>query len=93
MIVIKSFLERELRTEKNWLFYVSRNFNVSFHTWVLIAMGFLGGSVVKNPPANARATGDTGSIPGSGRSPWGGNGSSTPVSLPGKFHGQRNLAG
>ena len=31
-----------------------------------------GGSVVKSPPANA---GDTGSIPGSGRSPGGGNGS------------------
>ena len=33
-------------------------------------MGFSGGSVVKNPPANA---GDTFSIPGSGRSPRGGN--------------------
>ena len=29
-------------------------------------MGFPGGSVVKNPPANA---GDSGLIPGSGRSP------------------------
>ena len=33
-------------------------------------MGFPGGAVVKNPPANA---GDTGSIPGSGRSPGVGN--------------------
>ena len=33
-------------------------------------MGFPGGSVVKNPPANAQ---DTGSIPGSGRCPGGGN--------------------
>ena len=33
--------------------------------------GFPGGSAVKNPPANA---GDTGSIPGSGRSPGEGNG-------------------
>ena len=33
--------------------------------------GFPGGSVVKNPPTNA---GDPGSIPGSGRSPGGGNG-------------------
>ena len=33
--------------------------------------GFPGGSVVKNLPANA---GDTGSIPGSGRSPGEGNG-------------------
>ena len=34
-------------------------------------MGFPGGSVVKNLPANA---GDTGLIPGSGRSPGEGNG-------------------
>ena len=34
-------------------------------------MGFPGGSVVKNLPAN---TGDPGSIPGSGRSPREGNG-------------------
>ena len=33
--------------------------------------GFLGGSVVKNLPANA---GDAGSIPGLERSPGGGNG-------------------
>ena len=34
-------------------------------------MSFPGGSVVKNPPTN---TGDAGSVPGSGRSPGGGNG-------------------
>ena len=38
-----------------------------FYGW-----GFPGGSVVKNPPANA---GDAGLIPGSGRSPGEGNGS------------------
>ena len=32
-----------------------------------------GGSVVKNPPANAGEEGDTGSIPGLGRSPGEGN--------------------
>ena len=37
-------------------------------------MGFPGGSMVKNPPANAGATGDVGSIAGSGKSPGGGNG-------------------
>ena len=37
-------------------------------------MGFPGGSVVKNPPANAGDAGDTGSIPGSRRSPGIGNG-------------------
>ena len=40
-------------------------------------MGFLGGSAVKKPSANA---GDEGSIPRSGRSPGEGNG--TPVFLP-----------
>ena len=35
-------------------------------------LGFPGGSMVKNPPINAR---DVGLIPGSGRSPGGGNGS------------------
>ena len=34
-------------------------------------MGFPGGSLIKNPPANA---GDLGSIPGLGSSPGGGNG-------------------
>ena len=37
-------------------------------------MGFPGGSTVKNLPANAEATGDVGSIAGSGKSPGGGNG-------------------
>ena len=37
-------------------------------------MGFLAGSVVKNPPASAGDTRDVGSIPGSGRYPGGGNG-------------------
>ena len=37
----------------------------------ILSLGFSGGSVVKNSPANA---GDSGSIPGSGRSPGGENG-------------------
>ena len=37
-------------------------------------MGFQGGSIVKNPPANAGGTGNMGLIPGSGRSTGGGNG-------------------
>ena len=43
---------------------------------VLNRMGFLGGSVVKNPPANA---GDMGSIPGSGRSLGEGNGTHSSI--------------
>ena len=41
---------------------------------LFIGEGFPGGTVVKNPPANARDTRDPGSIPGSGRSPGEGNG-------------------
>ena len=39
-------------------------------------MGFPGGSMVKNPPANA---GDMESIPGSGRSFGGGNGNPSSI--------------
>ena len=39
-----------------------------------ISWGFLVGSVVKNLPTNAGDARDVGSIPGSGRSPEGGNG-------------------
>ena len=47
--------------------------------------------MVKNLPANAR---DAGLIPGSGRCPGEGNGSTTHSSvLLGKSHGQRSLAG
>jgi len=48
-------------------------------------MGFPGGSVVKNPPANA---GDTGSIPGLGRSPGKGNGNSLQYSCLGNPMGR-----
>ena len=43
-------------------------------SYLYLCSGFPGGSMVKNPPANAGDTGDTGSIPGLGRSPGGGNG-------------------
>ena len=55
--------------------------------------GFPGGSVVKNPPANAGGARDSGSIPGSGRSTGGRAWQPTPVFLPGKFPGQRSPAG
>ena len=46
--------------------------------------------MVKNLPADAGNTGNTGSIPGSGRSSVGGNGQPTPIFLPGKSHRQRS---
>ena len=53
--------------------------------------GFLGDTVVKNPPAGD--TRDLGSVPGSGRSSGGGHGNPLQWSCPGKSHGQRSLAG
>ena len=49
--------------------------------------------MIKNLPANAGDTRDTGSIPGLGGSPGGRNGQPTLVFLPGESHGQRSLAG
>ena len=51
-----------------------------------------GGASGKEPPANAGDLRDEGLIPELGRSP-GAGWQSTPVFLPGKFHGQRRLAG
>ena len=50
---------------------------------ILVARkGFLGDSVVKNPPAK---TGGVGSIPGLGRSPGGGNGNLVQCFCQGNF--------
>ena len=45
--------------------------------------------MVKNPPANAGGTGDT----GAGKILWNRTWQPTPVFLPGKPHGQRSLTG
>ena len=45
-------------------------------------MGFPGGSVVKNLPANAEDTRDVGSIPKLGSFPGGGNGNSIQYTCP-----------
>ena len=47
--------------------------------------------MVKNPPANTGDIRGMGSIPG--KLPWRRKWQLTPVFLPGKSHGQRNLAG
>ena len=52
--------------------------------------GFPGGSVVKNPPANAKHPGFS---PWAGKIPWRRKWQPTPVFLPGEFHGQRSLVG
>ena len=55
-------------------------------------MGFPGASVVKNPPANAGDTRDMGLML-SQEVPWRRKWQHTPVFLPGKFHGQKSVAG
>ena len=51
---------------------------------------FPGSSMPRKLPAKA---GDTGSIPGSGRSPWRKKWQPTPVFLPGESYGERRLTG
>ena len=58
---------------------------------ILQNMGLPGGTVVRNPPANAGVSGEPSSIPGLGRIPWKRKWQPTPVYLPGKSHGQRSL--
>ena len=52
----------------------------SFPSGSLNTVGFPGGTVVKNSPANAGDLRDVGLIPGSGRSPGEGNGNPLPYS-------------
>ena len=58
---------------------------------VTYSWGFPGVIAVKTLPANEGDSRDTSLIAGSGRSLGEENGS-TPVFLPGKFHGQKSLA-
>ena len=58
-------------TEYKYKFLVLIALLLSFFAFIV---GFLGGSVVKNLPANSGNAGDVGSIPGLGRYPGGGNG-------------------
>ena len=55
--------------------------------------GLPGGSVVKNPPANARRQRRHGFSLWVGKIPWRRKLQLTPVYLSGKCHGQRSLAG
>ena len=56
-------------------------------------LGFPGGAVVKNLPAAAGNAGDTGVIPGLGRSPVVGSDNQLQYSCVERFHGQRCLVG
>ena len=69
--------------------YVMKVNNKLLNFIIYRLLGFSGGSVVKNPCANA---GDAGSIPGSARSPGEGNGNHSSI-LAWKSHGQGSLVG
>ena len=56
-------------------------------------MGFLGGSVVKNSPANVGDKRDLGLIPGLRRSPGEGKSNSLQYSCLENPHGEKSLAG
>ena len=62
---------------------------VSAGICLLLLLDYLGGSVVKNPPASAR---DIGSIPDLGRSPRRDHGNPLSI-LAGNPYGQESLAG
>ena len=61
--------------------------------YVLSLIGFPSGSEGEESACNAGDTGDSGSIPGSGKISWSKEWQPTSVFLPGKFHGQRSLEG
>ena len=75
--LIFSLLHPRLPGKDTWQ-CLMLDMGLSFMTFIILSyipsMGFPGGSVVKNPPANAR---DADSIPGSGSSP--GEGNSNPL--------------
>ena len=62
------------RDRVNWILAICQDISYNELSTLHVPKGFPGGSVVKNLPANAGASGDVGSIPGSGRFPGGGNG-------------------
>ena len=68
--------KRMQRDRVNWILAICQDISYNELSILHVPKGFPGGSVVKNLPANAGASGDVGSIPGSGRFPGGGNGNS-----------------
>ena len=57
-------------------------------------LGFPGGSVIKNPPAEQETFYPwVGNIPWVGKIPWHRKWQPTPIFLPGESHGQRSLVG
>ena len=77
-----------------WHWYTVKHETAALHTLhtLWFPLGFPGGTVVKNPPANAEDARDM-FDPWVRRILWRRASQSAPVFLPEKSHGQRNLAG
>ena len=86
----KVIASAEVHLASSRVCYLALGDQSGLHPWPTVCTGFPGGSVVKNPPANA---GDVGSIPGSGRSPGEGNGNPLQYSCLENPHGERSLVG
>ena len=67
-------------------------FKLNKYLIIIEGQAFQVALVVKNPPANARDTGNLGLTPGKGIFPWRTAWQPTPIFLPGESHGQRSLA-
>ena len=87
-----------MQTQSPWWFFLFlwtfRMFLISVSVviiifYLLLIWGLPGGSVVKNPPVNAKCGFDL----WVGKIPWRRKWQPTPVFLPGKSYGQRSLAG
>ena len=82
-----------IRQLKRTVDHVTEQAGVTTTMWVRVDWGYLriaDGSDYEESDCNV---GDLGLIPGSGRFPWRRKWQPTPVFLPRKFHGQRNLVG
>ena len=74
------------------LFLIYQSYLIIIFYHLDLIMGFLGGSAVRNLPANVGDTRDMGSDPWIQKMPWRRKWQCTLVFLPGEFHGQRSLA-
>ena len=83
-------LLQPLKLPVSTILYLSSNPTSIIIISYLLTMGFTGGSDSKVSACNA---GDSGSIPGSGRSPGKGNGNPLQHSCLENFHGLRSLVG
>ena len=81
-----------LKGQHKWLLSLLEEDTLTWrrHTLAIRLPRWRGGN---KSTANAGDTRDTDSIPGTGRSPGGGNGNPHQYFLPGKLHGQRILVG